>query len=142
MSEHFLQPPPIPTFLDRSKWSPERWQRDREANRALLHKLRKRAFFQRKAVEKKTMAVKAEAERRANRKAERKELKTDRRQRKEQRQADRQLVILLIRSKKVTIGQMSKASGIDQPRIKSALRWLIAQNRISKSSPRQYCEVS
>ena len=22
MSEHFLQPPPIPDFLDRSKWSP------------------------------------------------------------------------------------------------------------------------
>lgn len=142
MSEHFLQPPPIPDFLDRSKWSPERWERDRRAWDQQRAADRRREHFARKAAERKAKAMRLEAEQRAKRKAERKQLKAERRKRKEQRAADRQLVINLIRSHKLTIGQMSKASGVDQKRLKSAIRWLLANSRIAKASPRTYQEVS
>ena len=142
MSEHFLQPPPLPEFLDRSKWSPERWERFEAANRALNTSIKKAEYHARKTADRKVKALRIEADARTARKDERKQLKADRRNRKEQRQADRQLVVDMIRSGRVTIGQMSKASGVEQPRLKSAIRWLTAQGRIAKASPRQYREIS
>ena len=141
MSEHFLQPPPIPDFLDRSKWSPSAGSVivGHGINSGQLTAAGTLRSQSRRAQAK---AMRLEAEQRAKRKAERKQLKAERRKRKEQRAADRQPVINLIRSNKLTIGQMSKASGVDHKRLKSAIRWLLANGRIAKASPRTYQEVS
>ena len=93
MSEQFHQPPPIPDFLNRALWSPERWKQEEASRRAVDIATKRAANIEKKRAERQAAALRAaKAEREARRDANR-QLKIERKQRKAERQADRDAVI-------------------------------------------------
>lgn len=138
MSEQFHQPPPIPDFLNRALWSPERWKQWEDSRHAYDIATKRAANIEKKRAERQAAALRAaKAEREARRDANR-QLKIERKQRKAERQADRDAVINSIRLGHVTVGQMSKATQRPPERLTRAIRWLLKNDRIYKASKRTY----
>tara|TARA_S200000501_G_scaffold340303_1_gene348757 strand:+ start:157 stop:645 length:489 start_codon:yes stop_codon:yes gene_type:complete len=138
MSEAYQQPPPIPDFLNRSLWSPERWERHELRNKQAFERSRREInLVKRKAArELETLRI-AKAEREQRRAANR-QLKLDRKQRKAEKQADRDAVVSSIRLGHITLGQIAKATQRPPESLTRAIRWLLKNQRIFKASKRTY----
>lgn len=138
MSEAYQQPPPLPDFLNRSLWSPERWERHNLRNKQAFERSRREInLVKRKAArELETLRI-AKAEREQRRAANR-QLKLDRKQRKAEKQADRDAVVSSIRLGHITLGQIAKATQRPPESLTRAIRWLLKNQRIFKASKRTY----
>lgn len=130
--------PPIPDFLDRSKWTQDQWDKWKKSRKAIEDRSKRAAQYERQQAERRIEALKREKQEREDRKAAARQLKLDRKHRRQQQQADRAVVINCIERGHVTLGQMVKASQLSSKRLTRAIRWLLKHNRISKASKRTY----
>lgn len=138
MSEVFHQPPPIPDFLNRSTWSPERWERHNLRNKQAYERSRREVNLVKRKAAKELEALRiAKAEREKRRTANR-QLKIDRKQRKVEKQADRDAVVSSIKLGHITLGQITKATQRPPESLTRAIRWLLKNQRIFKASKRTY----
>ena len=128
----------IPEFLDRSKWTPEQYAECKAAWDKVQKAQRDELIRERRRRDRAASRLKAKREAEAAAAEERRQHRAFLKAQKIEKQKDREQVVKLIASKHITIGQMEKASGLPQKRLKSAIRWLLKNNQIRKASARTY----
>ena len=138
MSEAYQQPPPLPDFLNRSLWSPERWARHNLRNKEAHERSRREVNLVKRRAEKQREALRIAKSEREQRRAANRQLKLDRKQRKVEKQADRDAVVRSIKLGHITLGQIAKATQRPPESLTRAIRWLLKNQRIFKASKRTY----
>ena len=128
----------IPPVLDRRNDTPEHQRQHLERLQRNEERERKATANARKKREREIEAARLLREEKAQAKADRRKAKADQKARSAQRKQDRQAIPYLLQSGAITIGQMSKASGIPRARLKPALRYLLKKGTIQKNTPRTY----
>ena len=138
MSEAFQQPPPLPDFLNRSTWSPERWERHERRNKEAFERSRREVNLVKRKAAKELEALRIAKAEREKRQTANRQLKLDRKQRKVEKQADRDAVVRSIKLGHITLGQIAKATHRPPESLTRAIRWLLKNQRIFKASKRTY----
>ena len=129
----------IPRALRRAKWTEKEWTRHHEAQR------RRRSLSWRRTVIKTDAAIfapviarKAEKERKAKRRLERLEIKAERVKRRHLKTEEANRVLDCIATRATTAHRIAKALGLDQRVVRRAIRRLLREGKIEKTSPKIY----
>ncbi len=128
----------IPRALRRAKWTKKQWERHREAQQRRRSSQLQPRIRTDTEIFAKVSARKAEKERRAKRSVERKEIKSGRIRRRREKAEETGRILDCIALKSTTAQRISKALGLERKVVKRAIRRLLKQQRIEKTSPKVY----
>ena len=129
----------VPRALRRAKWTEKQWVRHREAQQ------RRRSVLWHRTVIKTDAAIfapviarKAEKERRAKRRLERLEIKAEKVKRRHLETEEANRVLDCIATRATTAHRIAKALDLDQRMVRRAIRRLLREDKIEKTSPKVY----